>query len=41
MRDESFLEENVRRFLYDVNLAHLYVVSEDDTRGSAERFRQD
>ena len=41
MRDESFLEENVRRFLYNVNLAHLYVGSEDDARGSAERFRQD
>ena len=41
MRDESFLEENVRRFLYDVNLVHLYVVSEDDTRESAEGFRQD
>ena len=25
----------MRRFLYDVNLAHLYVVSEADTRGSA------
>jgi len=34
-------EEDVRRFLYGVNLAHLYVVSEDDTRESAEGFRQD
>ena len=41
MRDESFLEENVRRFLYNVNLAHLYVGSEDDARESAEGFRQD
>ena len=41
MRDESFLEENVRRFFYDVNLAHLYVGSKGDTRGSAEGFRQD
>ena len=36
MRDEPFPEEDVRRFLYDVNLAHLYVVSKDDTRESAE-----
>ena len=35
------IEGDVRRFLYDVNLAHLYVVSEDDTRESAEGFRQD
>jgi len=35
------IEGDVRRFLYDVNLAHLYVVSEADTRGSAEGFRQD
>ena len=41
MRDEPFPEEDVRRFLYDVNLAHLYVVSEGDTRESAEGFRQD
>ena len=41
MRDELFPEEDVRRFLYDVNLAHLYVVSEDDTRESAEGFGQD
>jgi hypothetical protein len=41
MRDEPFPEEDVRRFLYDVNLAHLYVVSEDDTRESAEGFGQD
>ena len=41
MRDEPFPEEDVRRFLYNVNLAHLYVVSEDDTRESAEGFGQD
>ena len=41
MRDEPFPEEDVRRFLYDVNLAHLYVSSKDDTRGSVEGFRQD
>jgi len=34
-------EEDVRRFLYDVNLAHLYVCSKDDTREATERFRQD
>ena len=34
-------EADVRRFLYDVNLAHLYVVSKDDARGSVEGFRQD
>ena len=38
MRDEPFPEEDVRRFLYDVNLAHLYVVSKDDARGSVEGF---
>ena len=41
MRDEPFPEEDVRRFLYDVNLAHLYVGSEDDARESAEGSRQD
>ena len=41
MRDEPFPEEDVRRFLYDVNLAHLYVCSKGDTRESAEGFRQD
>ena len=41
MRDEPFPEEDVRRFLYDVNLAHLYVGSKGDTRESAEGFRQD
>ena len=41
MRDEPFPEEDVRRFLYDVNLAHLYVASKDDARDSAEGFRQD
>ena len=41
MRDEPFPEEDVRCFLYDVNLAHLYVGSEDDARESAEGFRQD
>ena len=40
MRDDHFPEENVRRFLYDVNPAHLYVVSEDGARES-EGFRQD
>ena len=35
------IEGDVRRFLYDVNLAHLYVVSEDDARGSVEGPRQD
>ena len=35
------IEGDVRCFLHDVNLAHLYVVSEDDTRESAEGFRQD
>ena len=34
-------EVDERRLLYDVNLAHLYVASEDDTRESAEGFRQD
>ena len=34
-------EGDVWRFLYDVNRAHLYVGSEDDTRGSVEGFRQD
>ena len=34
-------EGDVWRFLYDVNLAHLYVVSEDDTRESEEGFGQD
>ena len=33
--------EDVRRFLYDVNLAHLYVCSKGDARGSAEGFGQD
>ena len=41
MAKKGVTEEDVRRFLYDVNLAHLYVVSEDDTRESAEGFRQD
>jgi hypothetical protein len=41
MAKKDVTEEDVRRFLYDVNLAHLYVVSEDDTIGSAEGFRQD
>ena len=41
MAKKDVTEEDVRRFLYDVNLAHLYVVSEDDTRESAEGFRQD
>jgi hypothetical protein len=41
MRDEHFPEDDVRRFLYDVNLAHLYVSSKDDTRGSVEGFGQD
>ncbi len=31
-------EGDVRRFLYDVNLAHLYVGSEDDARESAGGF---
>ena len=35
------IEGAVRRFLYDVNLAHLYVASKDDTRESAEGFGQD
>ena len=34
-------EGDERRFLYDVNLAHLYVGSKGDTRESAEGFRQD
>ena len=34
-------EVDERRFLYDVNLAHLYVGFEDDARESAEGFRQD
>ena len=38
MRDEPFPEEDVRRFLYDVNLAHLYVASKDDARESAGGF---
>jgi len=41
MAKKGVTEEDVRRFLYDVNLAHLYVVSEDDTRESAEGFGQD
>ena len=41
MAKKDVTEEDVRRFLYDVNLAHLYVVSEDDTRESAEGFGQD
>ena len=41
MAKKDVTEEDVRRFLYDVNLAHLYVGSEDDTIGSAEGFRQD
>lgn len=36
MAKKGVTEEDVRRFLYDVNLAHLYVASEDDTRGSAK-----
>ena len=32
------IEGDVRRFLYDVNLAHLYVGSEDDARESAGGF---
>ena len=36
MAKKDVTEEDVRRFLYNVNLAHLYVASEDDTRGSAE-----
>ena len=35
------IEGDVRCFLHDVNLAHLYVVSKDDARESAEGFRQD
>lgn len=41
MAKKGVTEEDVRRFLYDVNLAHLYVGSEDDARESAEGFRQD
>ena len=41
MAKKGVTEEDVRRFLYDVNLAHLYVGSEDDARVSAEGFRQD
>ena len=41
MAKKGVTEEDVRRFLYDVNLAHLYVVSEDDTRESAEGLGQD
>ena len=41
MAKKGVTEEDERRFLYDVNLAHLYVGSEDDTRESAEGFRQD
>ena len=36
MAKKGVNEEDVRRFLYDVNLAHLYVVSENGTRGSAK-----
>ena len=36
MAKKGVTEEDVQRFLYDVNLAHLYVASEDDTRGSAK-----
>ena len=36
MAKKGVTEEDVRRFLYDVNLAHLYVVSEDDTREPVE-----
>ena len=35
------IEGDVRCFLHDVNLAHLYVVSKDYARGSVEGFRQD
>jgi hypothetical protein len=41
MAKKGVTEEDVRRFLYDVNLAHLYVCSKDDTREATERFRQD
>ena len=41
MAKKDVTEEDVRRFLYDVNLAHLYVASKDDTRESAEGFGQD
>ena len=41
MAKKDVTEEDGLRFLYDVNLAHLYVVSEDDTRESAEGFGQD
>ena len=40
MTKKKITEEDVRRFLYDVNLAHLYAVPEDDARES-EGFRQD
>ena len=38
MAKKGVTEDDVRRFLYDVNLAHLYVVSYDDTKKESESF---
>ena len=41
MAKKKITEEDVRRFLYDVNLAHLYVVSENGTKETSESLGQD
>ena len=41
MAKKGVTEEEVRRFLYDANLAHLYVVSENVTGEAAEDMGQD
>ena len=41
MAKKGVTEEDVRRFLYDVNLAHLYVVPADAANEAAEDIGQD
>jgi len=41
MAKKGVTEEDVRRFLYDVNLAHLYVVPADAANELQEGSRQD